>query len=189
MCKPVAFVPKAEDEARAVGPVLRYLCELIRPDQWRYAHLGADRVVRVRHCLDDRCRRSALGSVLVPAFKLFWPRRAWMACMIPFAGVSAVVPTLEGLRVLNARRLRARGVDAVVPVAIDPKVRFSEGRDMPPTRAHLDPTRPVINSSACVLSHRSQSLLSGFVTATARSAARTLATRQCCPMGAIHGPL
>ena len=94
-----------------------------------------------------------------------------------------------GLRVLNARRLRARGVDAVAPVAMDPKVRFSEGRDMPPTRAHLDPTRPVINSSACVLSHRSQSLLFGFVTATARSVARTLATRQCCPMGAIHGPL
>ena len=73
--------------------------------------------------------------------------------------------------------------------SMDPKVRFSEGRDMPPTRAHLDPTRPVINSSACVLSHRSQSLLFGFVTATARSVARTLATRQCCPMGAIHGPL
>ena len=83
-------------------------------------------------------RRTGLYS------KLFWPRRAWMACMIPFAGVSAVVPTLEGLRVLNARRLRARGVDAVVPVAIDPKVRFSEGRDMPPTRAHLDRTRTVI---------------------------------------------
>ena len=146
-------------------------------------------------CLRHGNDRAATDGAVVPVYGKQFISKALLATSCPdglhdpFAGVAAVVPTLLGLRVLNARRLRGHGVDAVVPVAMDPKVRLSEGRDMPPTRAHLDPTRPVINSSACALSHRSQSLLFGFVTATARSAARTLATPQCCPMGAIYGPL
>ena len=68
---------KATRGDQMVGPVLRHLCELIRPDQWRYTHPGADRVVRVQHCLDDRCWRSALGSYVVPATARWIARGRW----------------------------------------------------------------------------------------------------------------
>ena len=60
-----------------VGPVLRHSGELIRPDERRYTHPGADRVVRVQHCLGDRRWRSALGRWGVLA-AIWWIARTYM---------------------------------------------------------------------------------------------------------------
>ena len=68
---------KATRGDQMVGPVLRHLGELIRPDERRYTHPGADRVVRVQHCLGYRRWRSILGRWGVLAAIWWITRGIW----------------------------------------------------------------------------------------------------------------
>ena len=60
----IAIIRAVEQGTRSnqmVGPILRHLGELIRPDERWDTHLGADRVVCVQHFLGYRRWRSILG--------------------------------------------------------------------------------------------------------------------------------